>query len=459
MKRSLWARFFFLLMVVSAIAFSAALYLREMMVRDFRDYLDGQSLDYVYYTTAELEGSYEAGAGWDGNELAGTAVMALVLGMEVRVHDQDGKLMIDTGSALDSLSPLMMQRVASLVGSRTMEGGEVPFVLFPLFLGGELIGTLEVRSLDHDRSRLFVRRSNRFLMISFLLMGGVAVLASFFVSRRLAGPIEKLVRQTRAIRGGQTGERVQVTGDDEIGRLAAAFNEMVSDLALQESLRKKLIANVAHELRTPLAAMRAELEAMLDDVLPLSREQVSSLHEETGRLAFILDGIDSLTQAQASSLSLNRQMIEIAPLMESIAGRFHARALEEEITLEVESEEGLAAWVDPDRLSQIIINLLGNALRATAGGGKIKVTAFEDGGRIRVEVRDTGSGIPAEALPHIFERFYRGADGGLGLGLPIVKELVDAHGGDVTVESEVGKGTVVTVVLPSGPGDTVTLGK
>jgi two-component system sensor histidine kinase BaeS len=240
-----------------------------------------------------------------------------------------------------------------------------------------------------------------------------------------------------------------VVSGDEIGTLTTAFNDMVSDLELQEELRRKLIANVAHELRTPIAAMRAELEAMLDEVLPLDKDQVGSLHEETGRLAFILDGIDSLTQAQASSLSLNRQVINVVPLMKNIADRFQARALEEGVSFEVLGGKETVAWVDPERLSQIIINLVGNAMRATPEGGTVTLTAREKADGVEVEVRDTGGGIPVEVLPRIFERFFRGVDGGLGLGLPIVKELVDAHEGEIEVESEVGKGTVVKVLLPS----------
>ncbi len=446
--KSLWAKFFVLLLIVSAVSLSAALYLRTMMLRDFDAFLDGQRLDHAYIVTAELEGAYEEGTGWDRASLVRNVARALMLGIQVQVRDAGGIVVMDTNEALDGLSPLMRRRVVSLAGDVDLKGSG-DFVPYPMFLGGERIGTLDVRFLGEDRNRLFVERSAKFLFFSLLVMGGLAALASFLVSRKLTDPIKVLVRGIRAIRGGDLKERIPVASGDEIGTLTIAFNDMVSDLELQEELRRKLIANVAHELRTPIAAMRAELEAMLDEVLPLDKDQVGSLHEETGRLAFILDGIDSLTQAQASSLSLNRQVIEVVPLMKNIADRFQARALEEGISFEVLGGKETVAWVDPERLSQIIINLVGNAMRATPEGGTVTLAARENADGVEIEVLDTGGGIPVEVLPHIFERFYRGVDGGLGLGLPIVKELVDAHGGEIAVTSEEGRGTVVKVLLPS----------
>jgi two-component system sensor histidine kinase BaeS len=310
---------------------------------------------------------------------------------------------------------------------------------------------MEVKFLSHDRGRLYVQRSNRFLALSFLIMGGIAILASLFVSRRLTLPLKKLVDQTRAISKGELTSRTEIAGEDELGKLAHAFNEMADDLELQESLRRKLIANVAHELRTPLAAMRGELEGMIDGVLASDDDQLRSLYEETGRLRAMLDGIDDLTQAQASSLTLVKQQVELAGFIGNIGERFRARAGEEDIRINVEVEEDVAAWADPDRLSQIVINLLENAIRATSENGSVTLRSGREETCAFIEVRDTGEGISGEELPFIFERFFRGARGGLGLGLTIAKELVDAHGGEIIVHSEVGKGTSVRVTLPSGP--------
>jgi len=445
--KSLWSKFFVLLLAVSLIALSAAFYLRQMMVKDFRNYLEGEYLDQVYRITAELEGSHELAGGWDERALVGTTIRALMLGMEIKVLERHGRVLMDTENALERLTPLMERRVLSMIGDR-MAAASGEFTPYPLFLRGERIGVISVRPLSGDRSALFVQRSNRFLFLSLLLMGGIAVLASLLVSRRLTNPLKSLVDQTLAIRRGELEVRTEITGEDEIGKLSHAFNEMADDLKLQESLRRKLIANVAHELRTPLGAIRGELEGMIDGVLKSDQEQLRSLYEETGRLGAMLDGIDDLTQAQASSLTLEKQMVELKTFLGNIGERFRGKAKEKDVMIMVEAGEDSFAWADPDRLSQIIINLLDNAIRAAPGKGTVTLRSSRGTGCSIVEVADTGKGISEEELPFIFERFFRGAGGGLGLGLAIVKELVDAHGGEITVHSEVGKGTTVRVTLP-----------
>jgi len=448
MFKSLWAKFFILLLVVSFIGLSAALYLRHMMLSDFEAYLDGERLDRVYLVMANLEGSHERNRGWNRRAISRSAVRALMLGMEIQVRDADGSIVMDTRQAVKGLPPLMARRVLSLAGGDSLKG-KGDFSPYPLFLGGKRIGTMEVKFLSHDRGLLFAQRSNRFLILSFLIMGGIAIFAGLFVSRRLTLPLKKLVVQTQAIRRGELGSRTEIASGDELGKLSRAFNEMADDLELQESLRRKLIANVAHELRTPLAAMRAELEGMIDGVFPSDEDQLRSLYEETGRLRNMLDGIDDLTQAQASSLTLEKQQVALAGFLGNITERLRTRAGEKGVGISTEVGEDTVAWADPDRLSQIVINLLENAIKATPEGGNVTIiSALEDSSTF-VEVKDSGKGISDEELPHIFERFFRGAGGGLGLGLTIVRELVDAHGGEIKVHSEIGKGTRVRVTLPS----------
>ena len=447
MVRSLWGKFFILLLLVSLIGLSAALYMRQMMLRDFKAYLDGERLDRVYLIMASLEGSHERYDGWEKGDLSRTIVRALMMGMEVQVRNAAGAIVMDTRQALEDLPPFMARRVSSLLREEPLTG-EGEFSPYPLFLGGELIGTMEVKTRPQDRGLLFVQRSNRFLAISFMIMGGIAFLASLFISRRLTLPLKKLVYQTQAIRRGQLDSRTQIFSSDELGKLSYAFNEMANDLELQESLRRKLIANVAHELRTPLAAMRGELEGMIDGLLPSDIKQLRSLYDETGRLRDMLDGIDDLTQAQASALNLEMHSIDLATFLDNIRERYRARAGEKDIKIGVEVEPDTTVRADPERLSQVVINLLENAVRATPEKGAVTVRAgrFEKG--TFIEVSDTGRGISADELPFIFERFFSGTGGGLGLGLTIVRELVDAHGGEITVHSEEGKGARVKVTLP-----------
>jgi len=447
MFRSLWIKFFLLLIAVSLIALSSAWLLRELMISDFRKYLEGEMEDRVYWVTASLESTYEKYSGWERDRVIEDTVWALMLGFNMRLYDKDGSLVIDTGKAVDTLSPLVKKRVAALSGPRGPEGGG-RFVPYPLFLGGNEIGQLEVSLLRPGKESLFIHRSNMMLLLSLLLLGGSAIFLSLVFSQKLTRPVKGLTEGVTAISGGNLKKRVVIPGKDEIGRLSHAFNRMAQTLETQESLRKKITSNIAHELRTPMTIIRGELEGMMDGFIRTDREHLESLYAEIKRLMGILEGIEELARAEASSLTLRKQPVELATFLGNIVGRFRQTFHEKGVVLELQCEDGLAAAADPDRLSQIIMNLLGNALRATAEGGRVLIKAERKDAGLAIEVVDTGCGIEQKDLPFIFERFYKGKGGGLGLGLTIVRELVEAHGGRIEARSEYGRGSSFTVFLP-----------
>ena len=225
---------------------------------------------------------------------------------------------------------------------------------------------------------------------------------------------------------------------------------MAEQLAIQDALRKKLSANVAHELRTPLGAVRGELEGMIDGLIPPEKENLRSVYDEIGRMRIVLDGMEELAQAEASGLSLNIKVFEIKPFLLDITNRYRRMFEEVDVSLTLELKENLTVSADPEKLSQVVINLLSNSLQATPEGGNVTVSVSKVGdGGIRLSVADTGSGITPEIMPFVFERYYRVRDGGgLGIGLTIVKELVEAHGGRVTANSTPEKGSVFDVFLP-----------
>ena len=233
-----------------------------------------------------------------------------------------------------------------------------------------------------------------------------------------------------------------------LGNLSDAFNRMAQKLEVQEALRKKLTSNIAHELRTPISAVRGELEGMIDGLISADKEALQSLYTEIGRLKSILEGIEDLSQAEASSLTIRKVDLKLHHFLKSIAERFGKAFMDKGVTLELFCDDDAAASADPDKLSQIIINLLSNALKATEKGGRVWIRAMKDKAEVRIEVGDTGCGIRESDLPFIFERFYRVSKGGLGLGLTIVKELAEAQGGKIEVQSSYGKGSVFTLMLP-----------
>jgi len=243
---------------------------------------------------------------------------------------------------------------------------------------------------------------------------------------------------------------VSITRHDEVGELSYTFSHMAQALEKQEILRKKLIADVAHELRTPLGVMRGELEGMIDGLIPNDIDHLQSLHDETGRLKKIVDGIEDLNQAEASILSLQKQRFKVKPFLENITERYRNIFLEKGIDVEVQCPEDFEVEADPERLSQIIMNLINNASRAMDSGGLVSLNVSSGPMGLKITVDDTGTGIAEKDLPFIFDRFYHGSGGGLGIGLTIVKELVEAHGGKVEAKSILGKGSRFSIVLPTG---------
>jgi len=449
MLKSLWIKFLLLLLAVCLIAVSAAFLLREFMIADFGEYLEGEKEDRVYLITASLESSFDKHSGWDREAAVENTVWALMLGFDIELYDEQGTLVMDTDQAMESLSPLVRKRIAGILEPRSDPGASAS-IPYSLFLGGREIGQVKLRFLNPHKEKVFVKRSDSFLILSIIALGGFAVLVSILFSKKLTDPIKGLTKAAVDLGEGDLKRRVGVSGSDEIGRLSEAFNRMAQALETHESLRRKLTANVAHELRTPIGAMRGELEAMIDGYIPAERENLQSLYAEIGRLRKLLDGIEELSRAEASSLNLERQSFALGPFLGNIIGRLAAASEERRISLELSCDEGLSIRADPDRLSQIVINLLSNAIKACGQGGRVLVAADRQGNGVRIAVSDNGSGIKKEDLPFIFERFYKVSGNGLGLGLTIVKELVEAHGGKVTVSSEYGKGAEFTVLIPSG---------
>ena len=364
MPKSLWIKFLVLLLSVALIALSSALVLRELMIKDFREYLEGELEDRAYWVMADLEGTYEKYSGWKEDVIGEDTIWALMLGLEIKIKDTGGNVVMDTEKAVSALSPLIKRRVMS-VSNFTQSENQNAFQPYPLFLKGKEIGTLEVRFLRTGKESIFIERSNRFLLFSLFALGGLAIILSTLFSRKLTNPIKRLVSAAKAVSEGNMKSRVKISDNDEIGKLSETFNLMAKNLEMQESLRKKLISNVAHELRTPISAMRGEIEGMVDGLITTDREQLKSLYEETGRLKNILDGIDELSQAQASALSLRKQSIELKPFLKNIIDRFSKISFDKGINIELQCDDGFIIHADPDRLSQIAINLLSNALKAT----------------------------------------------------------------------------------------------
>jgi signal transduction histidine kinase len=283
-----------------------------------------------------------------------------------------------------------------------------------------------------------------------------ALVLSWAVSVRVVRPVRALASGAQRVAAGDHDARVPVRGTDELAQLAGSFNEMAASLAHAEETRRQLLADVAHELRTPLATVESYLEALADGVLPTDSENWGAIRTETRRLGRLVDDLQQVSRAEAHQLDLHPTATPPAEILDHAVRAARPAYAAEGVTLEIEIEPRLPTIeVDPGRIAEVLANLLANALRHTPRDGHVRVRARQRGGSLEIAVADTGEGIAAEHVDRVFERFYRvdparsRASGGTGIGLAIVRAIVEAHGGTVTVTSQgVGHGATFTLRLP-----------
>ncbi len=327
----------------------------------------------------------------------------------------------------------------------------------PILLRERKIGTLIVTPLAVSATPAgdFLGAVNRSALLSGLAAGIVAIGLGSLLFIQIIRPLHRLSAAAQAIAGGDLSQRVQVRGQDEISQVAHTFNQMAEHLQRYAVERQNMIGDIAHELRTPLSVIQSNLEAMLDGVLPTTSDELSSLHQETLLLNRLITDLRTLSLAEAGQLRLDKRPIDLDTLIKQVVDRMRLRAEEKNIVLETHIAGELPQiQADPERLMQVITNLLDNALRYNPAGTHVAVSACTEDSRVEVSIRDNGTGIAPEDVPHIFDRFWRAeksrnrATGGSGLGLAIVKQLVEAHHGHVKVESQPGTGTRFTVQIP-----------
>lgn len=312
----------------------------------------------------------------------------------------------------------------------------------------------EMQARFDERMQDFAKNYFSRSLLSATLVGAVI---GALLSRTLAAPLQALEEGAEAIARQELSYRVPVQGSQEIQSVARAFNQMAVQLDQAELLRRNLLADVAHELRNPLHVLRGNLQAILDDVYPLSKGEIARLLDQTRLLTSLVDDLHDLAQAEAHQMLLRKQLTDMADLVKETAVSFKPVAAARRVKLTVELLGPTPYfWVDANRMRQAVHNLLNNALRYTPEGGEIWVTVVEEADSLRIRVRDTGEGIEAPHLPFIFDRFYRSDNarsrdkGGAGLGLAIVKAIVEAHEGEVTAVSPgPHQGSAFEITLPA----------
>ncbi|MDH4269642.1 MAG: ATP-binding protein [Dehalococcoidia bacterium] len=402
----------------------------------YKGYLSGQvrSKLYIYYL--------QQGLSWDG-------VQSLVKD----TADVSGTRIILTAGN----GTVIGDSARELLGTNYTDSSESPVELTS---GQQVIGRAYIIYDPTAKEYVapFLRLSasiNRSLLLGGSLAIGIALLLTFLLSRRMMSPIGVLAGAARRLGRGDLSQRVRLQGEGEVASLAQAFNSMAGDLEYAEQLRRNMVADVAHELRTPLSNIQGYLEAIRDGMVEPDDAAIRSLNEETALLSRLVNELQELSLAEAGELKLVYQAEDITNLVKQAMAPWRPQLTAGEISLSLEVPDDLPLVnIDWQRVNEVLHNILENAVAHTRKGGTIKITASHKGKWVEVSVSDTGEGIPAEDLPHIFERFYRvdksraRATGGSGLGLTIAKRLIEAHGGTIVVQSKLGKGSRFSFTLP-----------
>jgi len=364
------------------------------------------------------------------------------------------------------LSPEVVEEVVR----ETVEQIVIEEVVIPpeiVWQRGALWEALSASDSEEGQGLQFLQDVRQASQRAVFIAGLVALVLGTVIVRQITRPMVRLRLAAHAIAQGETGVRVPVKSQDEMGKVAAAFNRMAAEIESQEQTRKQMVADVAHELRTPLTVMKSNLEAMLDGLLQPTPDELQELHDEVERLSRMTEDLRLLSLADAGQLQLQTHKVDVHQLVETAVSRLSPLAANRSVRLVADaSPVPLFLQGDEDRLLQALGNLVDNGIRhAPVGRGVVRITAVCDTQFVHISVSDNGPGIPAADIPHLFERFWRGdksrtrRGSGSGLGLSIVQQIVELHHGQVQVISCYGDGTTFTLSLPTphspdGPGST-----
>jgi len=429
----------------------------------FRRYVT-ESLENNARQVVALIGAQAGQAGkWDESAIEAIGMGALEQGMIVKVTNLGGGTVWDATVHNNGLCVQMIAHMAQNMASRYRNWhGAYTETLYPVRANFRELGAVTIGYYGpfflSDENLSFINSLNRLLLLITLAALACAAGIGLFMARRITEPLVQVVIATRRIADGNRDVFItRRTRVRELDGISTAVNDLSRALGEQESLRRRLTADVAHELRTPLTTLQSHLEALIDGVWEPDQARLSGLHEEILRINRLVADLENLAQYDSDSVSLHRVITDLTALVAGIIRNYEPQFREKGVTLDFPPGAGAAGplcAVDPDKLSQAVINLLSNALKFTPAGGSVVVRAASGTQGAEIRVKDTGIGIDPEDLPRIIERFYRAdssrsrATGGSGIGLSIVKAIIEAHGGTIRASGEPGKGSEFVILLP-----------
>lgn len=446
---------FIILLLVSLIFF----FTNVVLEKNFQNYIIRQQEERNKEVVTLIAQQYKGDDLWNREVIEDIGINALENGLIVRVKDLKGKVIWDATVHNNGLCTQMLAHMAKNMESRYRNfDGKYVENPYPLYKDHGEFGVVEIGYYGpfylNDSDLDFINSLNKILLVIGLLSLVLAIIFGTIMARRLSQPISRVIRATQIIAKGDYGDRIiEESSTKEIGQMTSAINNLAETLEKQEALRKRMSLDVAHEFRTPIATLQSHLEAMIDGIWEPDVMRLKSCHEEVLRIGRMVRDIEKLAKIEGENFVLHKESFDLSELIQTIIYNFESDYKNKGVELKFKSSKCVIT-ADKDKISQVVVNLLSNALKYTSEGGTVKVIVKELPRDVAIIIRDNGIGICEEDLPYIFERFYR-ADrsrnrntGGSGIGLTIAKSLVEAHRGKIEVKSEPGKSTEFTVILP-----------
>lgn len=398
---------------------------------------------------------YKANNGWNSAAIDEIRNSPVFSNINLVIRDRDKVQVLD----INSIPPMMARGMGGMM--RSMMGTNTDYTekSFSIIVDGSLVGYADIGYFGSLSLSLpdisFIGSINRSTMTAAAASVLAALILSLVISKRISNPIVELTKVANRIKLGDLKARWNGNANNlEIEELSSAMNSLAASLDRQESIRRRMTSDIAHELRTPLATLKSYLEAILDGVFEPSPERLSSCYEEVIRLSKLVKNLEQLNRLENDTLKIEKSLFNLEELVSNLVDTFKPQYLEKNVSLLPVTGNKIEIIADKDKISQVIVNLLSNAHKYSNPGGRVEVSAYMDGDHAIIKVSDNGTGIPEQDLPYIFDRLYRGdksrsrETGGAGIGLAIVKAVVDAHGGSIEVKSKLDTGSEFIIKLP-----------
>lgn len=449
-----------LVSLIIIVILSIALSINSVFNKKFEQYIIRNNENEISNIIDSIRSKYVNGE-WELSSIQQIGEDAISNGIFVDLYDKDSNLVWGAMTYNKNMCHMVMGSIENnmnyMINKNKSNYTEKLFEIKNL--DNEIIGNIKIGSygllyyMDNDVD--FLKEINKVITSIGIVMVLITIFIAILISNNISKPVEVVSNMANLIGDGDYDNKIDYDSNIvEIDVLIKSINNLSAKLEEQENLRKRLTTDISHELRTPLTSIQTHLEAMIDGIWEPDTERLNSVSEEVIRLTNLVNQLQNLAKFDSEKSKLNLAKVNVKNLIMNVVYNNQGKALEKNINIECDLES-IDSYLDKDKISQVIVNLLSNAIRYTNNGGKIFISSYKENNNLKIQFKDNGIGIPKENIKYIFERFYRVDEsrskntGGIGVGLTIVKSIIDLHQGTIEVRSEVNKGSEFIVILPN----------